>query len=158
MINDTHNLPQQQPTPDVHELSPATHSEHDHKPKLTSNEEGSESTLRPSVVLQDQDQNQGQLSQKLEASNSFSSQDTEPDEKKRDGFLSGLDTSPVQEDDQLDIRHVPLANQNASSHDNGLWRTFQNEAQRPKNITPTISLVCQGVLQGLCTEKWTVGA
>ena len=60
MINDTHSLPQQQPKPNVHELSPATHSEHDHKHKLTSNEEGSESILRPSDVLQDQDQNQAQ--------------------------------------------------------------------------------------------------
>ena len=102
MINDTHSLPQQQnPNPDVSELSSATRSEHSHK--LASTEDGSESILQSSDVLQDHKQAQAQLRQKPEASNTFSSRDTEPDEIGQEDVLSGLDTPPEKENKTLDI-------------------------------------------------------
>ena len=102
MIHDTHSLPQQQqPNPNVPELSSATHSEHLHLNNLAPTEDESKSILRPSVVLQDQNQTQAQLRQESEGSNRFSSQDTDR-EKKQEVILSGSDTPPEKEDKPLD--------------------------------------------------------
>ena len=102
MINDTHSLPQnQQPNPNVPELSSATYPEHLHLNNLAPTEDESKSILRPSVVLQDRDQTQAQLRQKSEGSNRFSSQDTDR-EKKQEVILSGSDTPPEKEDKLLD--------------------------------------------------------